>query len=97
MVVKLSALCTGRLYSQEIHLVLISVRGCVDPQGHSETGRIMSLKNSNDTITLNSTYIYIKNFLYSGSWILRSGANQPDTFGRSGQANYLVPLQTDIV
>jgi hypothetical protein len=48
-ILRLSALRIGRLYPQEIFLVLISVRGWVDPQGHSATRRIVSMKKSSDT------------------------------------------------
>jgi hypothetical protein len=35
---------------QEVFLLPISVRGWVDPRGHSAARRIISMKNSNDTI-----------------------------------------------
>ena len=49
-VVRSSALRIGRLYLQQIFLILISVKRLRQPQGHSAAERIMSMQNSNDTI-----------------------------------------------
>jgi len=51
-VVKLWVLRTSRLYPppQEVFLVLISVTDLFYPQGHNAAGRIMAMKNSNNTI-----------------------------------------------
>ena len=65
----LSALSTECIYPtpKEIFLLLISVRGWVEPQGHKAAWRITSMKISNDIIrnrirNLPSVNIYVSEF-----------------------------------
>ena len=50
MVVSLSALCTACLYPPGNIAGIHFCQMLSQPQGHSEARRIMSMKNSNDTI-----------------------------------------------